>query len=394
MTRRPEPARSLLTGATAVAVFVGVLFVPAGLLHAESADLFITEYVEGSGTNQAIEIYNPTDVAVSLSASGYMLAFYFDGSTMIGGGVPLVGVVPPSGTWVVTPTNASAPLLAKANQSFGTTWFDGNDAVALLHSGMAVDVIGQIGMDPGTAWGSGASTTADHTLRRKAGVTSGDGTGTDAFDPSAEWDAYPIDTFDGLGSVGAGVNEPVSVTCPAPVETTRGVVASAAVSATDADGTVTSLAVTAVTPADPGTIVVEAVTAADAAGGTAAGTLSVSPTTPVGSYSVTVEAANDDPTPQTATCVVSVTVNAVTVDSLRSSVDSAIASGDVAPSKAAMLWQRLDRIDAALAAGRDADAVAQLRAFENQVAGLSPRWISAGAADLLAGEAGLLESSL
>jgi hypothetical protein len=393
VTTRLESLRGLLAGTTAVATFLGVLFVPAGLLHAESADLFITEYVEGSGTNQAIEIYNPTDVTVSLSASGYMLAFYLDGSTMIGGGVPLIGVVPPGGTWVVTPTNASAPLLARANQAFGAGWFDGNDAVALLHGGMAVDVLGQIGMDPGAAWGSGATSTADHTLRRKAEVTSGDANGTDAFDPSVQWDGYPIDSFDGLGSVGETVNEPVSVTCPAPVETTQGMGASAAVSSTDADGMVVSLAATAVKPVDPGTITVASVTAATVAGGIATGMLSVSPTTPVGAYSVTVAAANDDATPQTATCAVAITVDPVTVDSLRSLIDAMVAAGDVAPSKAPLLRERLDRIDAARAAGRDADAAAQLRAFGNQVAGLSPRWVSVGAADVLETEARLLGSS-
>ncbi len=394
MSARLESLRGLLTGVTAVATFLGVLFVPAGLLHAESADLFITEYVEGSGANQAIELYNPTDIAVSLSASGYMLAFYFDGSTMIGGGVPLIGIVPGGGTWVVTPTNASTALQARANQMFGTTWFDGNDAVVLVHNGLAVDVIGQIGVDPGTAWGIGTTTTADHTLRRKAAVTSGDANGTDAFDPSVQWDGYPIDTFDGLGSVGETVNQPVAVTCPATVETTQGILATAAVSATDPDGTVVSIAVTAVTPVDPGTLSVGAVTAANAAGGTATGTLSVAPSTPVGSYAVTIEAANGDATPQTATCELAVSVNPVTIDSLRSLIDSMVADGDVAPTKASLLWQRLDRVAAALAAGRGADAAAQLRAFANQADGLAPRWVTRNAAALIRLEANLLATSL
>jgi hypothetical protein len=33
-----------------------------------------------------------------------------------------------------------------------------------------VDVIGQIGFDPGTEWGSGLVSTADNTLRRKTAV--------------------------------------------------------------------------------------------------------------------------------------------------------------------------------------------------------------------------------
>ena len=177
MTSGLASPRGLLTTVTAVATFMGVLFLPAGLLSADSSELFFTEYVEGTGTNQAVEIYNPNDMAISLSASRYMLAFYLDGGSAIGSGVPLVGTVQPGSVFVVTSANADAALLARANQHFGTDWFDGNDAVALIHGGATVDVIGQIGFDPGSAWGSGGVTTADHTLRRKAGVTSGDADG-------------------------------------------------------------------------------------------------------------------------------------------------------------------------------------------------------------------------
>jgi hypothetical protein len=50
-----------------------------------------------------------------------------------------------------------------------------------------VDVIGQLGFDPGSEWGSGDLSTQDNTLRRKPGITLGDTNGGDAFDPSLEW---------------------------------------------------------------------------------------------------------------------------------------------------------------------------------------------------------------
>jgi predicted extracellular nuclease len=391
---RLDSVRGLLTGITAVATFMGVLFVPAGLLHAQASPLFISEYVEGSGSNQAIEIYNPGDMAVNLSASGYSMLFLFDGSTSNMSFVALSGTVPAGGTWVVANAAASAALLARANQTAATTWFDGNDAVALIQGGTAVDVIGQIGFDPGTAWGSGDVTTRDHTLRRKASVTQGDSNGFDAFDPATEWNAYASDTFDGLGWYGTAPNAAVSITCPADVTTTQGLAATAALSATDPDGTVTSLAVTSVTPADPGTITITGVTTASTAGGTATGSLSVSPSTPVGSFSVTVEAANDDATAQTAACDIGVTVSPATVDSLRALLRAMATAGDMPPAKTSLLLQRLDRVDAALAAGRTADATAQLRAFGNQVAGFSPRWLSADTAAALIRETALVASSL
>ena len=42
-------------------------------------DLFISEYVEGWSNNKALEIYNPTDEAIDLSA--YMVIRYSNGST-------------------------------------------------------------------------------------------------------------------------------------------------------------------------------------------------------------------------------------------------------------------------------------------------------------------------
>ncbi|MGH3136501.1 MAG: ExeM/NucH family extracellular endonuclease, partial [Gaiellaceae bacterium] len=70
-------------------------------------------------------------------------------------------------------------------------------------SGAAIDSIGQAGFDPGTEWGTGLTSTADNTLRRKATIETGDAAPTDAFDPSLEWDGFATDTFDGLGCAGS-----------------------------------------------------------------------------------------------------------------------------------------------------------------------------------------------
>ena len=71
----------------------------------------------------------------------------------------------------------------------------------MLRKGTTVlDVIGQIGFDPGTEWGTGLTSTADNTLRRKTRSTRATRHGTDAFDPAVEWDGFATDTFDGLGA--------------------------------------------------------------------------------------------------------------------------------------------------------------------------------------------------
>jgi hypothetical protein len=55
----------------------------------------------------------------------------------------------------------------------------------------------------------------------------------------------------------------------------------------------------------------------------------------------------------------------------------------VAAAKAHLLTDRLARIERFLAAGQDAAALAQLRAFANQAQGLSPHWVAPWAADAL-----------
>lgn len=164
------------------------------------ADLIISEYVEGSSNNKALEFYNNGSQAIDLAAEGYAVKMYFNGNTSAGNTINLSGSVAPGATFVLAHGSADPAILAKAQQTNSGSWYNGDDAVALTKAGVAVDVIGQIGVDPGSAWGSGDVQTMDRSLRRKANITVGDANGSDAFDPSVEWDGFPINTFDGLGS--------------------------------------------------------------------------------------------------------------------------------------------------------------------------------------------------
>ncbi|MCK4315224.1 MAG: lamin tail domain-containing protein [Anaerolineae bacterium] len=67
-------------------------------------------------------------------------------------------------------------------------------------AGVVIDVIGQVGFDPGSEWGSGLISTKDNTIRRQASVCQGDTDETDVFNPSLEWDGFAKNTFDGLGT--------------------------------------------------------------------------------------------------------------------------------------------------------------------------------------------------
>lgn len=165
--------------------------------------VIISEYVEGSSNNKALEIYNGTGAALDLLASNYVVQIYFNGSATPGNSTTLTGTVAVGDAYVIVNSIAEASLLAMADRTWGNLTFNGDDAIVLRRggaSGAVVDSIGVVGTDPGTEWGSGLTSTADNTIRRKSLVTTGDTNTTDTFDPATEWDGYAVDTFDGLGS--------------------------------------------------------------------------------------------------------------------------------------------------------------------------------------------------
>ena len=106
---------------------------------------------------------------------------------------------PDDDVYVVAQASADPAILAVADQTNAAGWFNGNDAVVLRKGTTVLDVIGQVGVDPGTEWGTGLTSTGDNTLRRKPTIVAGDTNGSDAFDPATEWDGFVADTFDGLG---------------------------------------------------------------------------------------------------------------------------------------------------------------------------------------------------
>jgi predicted extracellular nuclease len=192
---------SIIRRACAVAVLaVAVLALGPASAGAVSSELFFSEYIEGSSNNKALEIYNGTGAAIDLTAGAYNVQMFFNGSSSAGLTINLIGSVANGDVFVLAQSNAAAAILAQADQTNGAGWFNGDDAVVLRRDTTVVDVIGQVGFDPGTEWGTGLMSTADNTLRRKPTIEAGDTDGADAFDPSVQWDGLATDTFDGLGS--------------------------------------------------------------------------------------------------------------------------------------------------------------------------------------------------
>lgn len=206
-------------------LFVSVLAL--GTTYAQNcSELFISEYIEGSGNNKAIEIYNPTGAAIDLS--GYRVERFSNGeSTSAAGGVlNLSGSIAPYSTFVIvngvgvtsTATGSSPAadptLQAMADLLDGAypapTFMNGNDAIALFNGATMIDLMGKIGdaaMTSAQSWSdafpydgsAGAWWTKDQTLIRKASVKTGVMVNPDPFIVTAEWDSLPKDTWTELG---------------------------------------------------------------------------------------------------------------------------------------------------------------------------------------------------
>ncbi|MFD6608996.1 lamin tail domain-containing protein [Micromonospora chalcea] len=307
-----RPRRTLAALATTAAVTLTAIAVAPPAASAAPTDLLISEYVEGSSNNKAVELYNGTGAPIDLAADGYQLRLYFNGAST-STNVALTGTVAAGDVFVFAAASAAPAILAQADQTYGGSLFNGDDAIVLHKGDTVVDSIGQVGADPGTEWGSGLTSTADNTLRRLPSVTAGDTDPADPFDPAAQWAGFATDTFDGLGShtVGGGgpVDQPPTLACGGALTLSAGATATREVTATDADDTITDLAVTAVVPAPTsGSISRTAFTPAAGDGGTATATLTATGL-PAGSYAVTVTSTDDDG--DTATCTLSVQATSV-----------------------------------------------------------------------------------
>ena len=199
------------TKITPLALVIASLSAPA------SADLIISEYIEGSSNNKAIELYNNADTELSLE--GYTLGLYSNGSSSIGNSIDLTGTLAANTTYIISNPSAAAAILDIADETSTVTYYNGDDALVLTKDGVIVDSFAQVGVDPGSEWSEGGVTTVNKTLRRKDSITTGRTDSTANFDPSEEWEQFDIDTFDGLGShTGNGGTAPVPDPEPEPLE--------------------------------------------------------------------------------------------------------------------------------------------------------------------------------
>lgn len=203
-----------------IAIILSVAF-PAGMIPSFAAtnfsDLIISEYVEGSSSNKAIEIYNGTGSSVDLST--YTVELYSNGATTATQTEKLTGTIEPGDVFVIANASAAQEILDQADITSKVTYFNGDDALLFKNGEAVIDSIGKLGEDPVSNWGG---LTGEKTLVRKATVTSGDSDPSDEYDPAAEWVVYDRDTFTYLGSHTANVGEPLKKLEPATAKPASG----------------------------------------------------------------------------------------------------------------------------------------------------------------------------
>lgn len=155
-----------------------------------SGGLLISEYVEGSSNNKAIELTNLSGSAINLGQ--YSLRKQVNGSGGWDSGVSLSGSLPSGGVYVVAYSSASSAIqgVADLSTSSSTLAFNGNDPIGLFQNGSLIDIVG-------TFNGGSSNFAVNVTLRRKSSISQ-----PSSSYSASEWDSYGQDNIANLGSYG------------------------------------------------------------------------------------------------------------------------------------------------------------------------------------------------
>lgn len=200
---RSRPLAVLSAAALALSCF-GALALTTTAQAAPASDLMFSVYIEGSGNNKAIELYNPTTAAVDMSS--YKISLYVNGNTTTQATLFPDATIAPGGYYVITNSQATeTDLIAKSDRTSGVASFNGNDVLTLTKDSVVVDSIGQLGTDPAPN-GGGDISTLNMTLTKKGCTVDTDP--SDAYDPSVDFEASDQDDFSTLGTLDCEAVEP------------------------------------------------------------------------------------------------------------------------------------------------------------------------------------------
>ena len=177
------------------------IIINTGADNTRATDLYISEYIEGSSNNKALEIVNYTGTSVDLSS--YTLKKQTNGAgSWSGKPLALSGTLANGDVYVIANTSAASAILDEADltPSSEVVSFNGNDPLGLFKDDILIDIIGVLG--DSTVFGENT------TLQRKFTTTSP----TNTYN-SNEWFSLASDTFSRLGShIVTGTNTFLEIT--------------------------------------------------------------------------------------------------------------------------------------------------------------------------------------
>ena len=164
---------------------------------AQCSELFFSEYSEGSSNNKYMEIYNPTNAAVDLSA--YSIHQIGNGGSYTND-FQLYGTLASNAVFVFSTDQADASILAVADTALSypsVAHFNGDDCMLLLNGTDTIDQLGERRVDPGSSWTVGSGSTKDYTLVRKFTIEGPDTAW--ASTSIAGWDILPKNDWSNIG---------------------------------------------------------------------------------------------------------------------------------------------------------------------------------------------------
>ncbi|WP_418513470.1 endonuclease [Corallibacter sp.] len=151
------------------------------------ADLFFSEYIEGSGTNKALEIANFTGSNIT-DLSAYTLKISFNGNASWTNvySFPSNAIINNEDVYVIANGSSTVCTSEYDDLNNSITSFNGNDAIGLFKNDVLIDILGDFSSD--------ANYGKDVTLVRKPTVSEP----TTTFN-IAEWDSFPQNDCTDLG---------------------------------------------------------------------------------------------------------------------------------------------------------------------------------------------------
>lgn len=177
------------------------------------ANVFFSEYIEGTGNNRALEIVSTSRAPYDLSHEYIIYRFDNGSPTATDSVVPLI-VSRPDRPGVICHPSASGNIKLLSEQTSAFMTYTGNDALVLKNkiTGDTMDIIGEIGVNPGgSGWAVNGGTTLDNTLTRDPMRTAGE---LDWSVASGQWTAQGVNVesdvqlYQGFATVAAS-SEPI-----------------------------------------------------------------------------------------------------------------------------------------------------------------------------------------